>query len=169
MSDKLLAAVGVLEEQLEDLQKETQETKRMINSLLRKVGKPPRYTDAEEKYSNARPDQYYGKPLATAAREYLAARNQACSSKEILEGLMDGGFDFRATEWKANDRLRMLAISLAKNTAMFHRLPNGTFGLLSWYDTTTLRKAERSVSVKEIASSTADSTAQHEEDAEVEV
>lgn len=164
MSEKLLGAVGVLEEQLEDLQKEVQETKRMINSLLRKVGKPPRYPDADEKYSNTRPDQYYGKPLATAAREYLASRNQACSSKEILEGLMEGGFDFRATEWKANDRLRMLAISLAKNTAMFHRLPNGTFGLLSWYDSTTLRKAERSASVKENASTGTEDKGQDDEE-----
>ena len=148
MSDKLQGAVSVLEEQLEELQKEVRETKRMINSLLRKMGKPPQYPDADEKYSSTRPDQYYGKPLATAAREYLAYRNHACTSKEILDGLMEGGFDFRATGWKSNDRHRMLAISLAKNTAMFHRLPNGTFGLLNWYDSNTLKKAERNSTAK---------------------
>jgi hypothetical protein len=51
-----------------------------------------------------------------------------------------GGFDFDATGWKEKDRLRMLAISLAKNNTKFHKLPNNTFGLLSWYDQAVLAK-----------------------------
>jgi hypothetical protein len=43
--------------------------------------------------------------------------------------------------WKEKDRLRLLASSLAKNTAKFHRLPNGSYGLLSWYDRAMLKRA----------------------------
>ena len=43
---------------------------------------------------------------------------------------MPGGFDFDATGWEEKDRLRMLAIALAKNNVKFHKLPNGTVG--SW-------------------------------------
>jgi hypothetical protein len=35
---------------------------------------------------------------------------------------------------KENERLRPLAISLAKNNKVFHKLPNNTFGLVSWYE-----------------------------------
>jgi hypothetical protein len=52
--------------------------------------------------------------------------------------------DFDVMGWKPDDRLRALAISLAKNTGgagKFHRLKNGTFGLRSWYDEDLLKKA----------------------------
>jgi hypothetical protein len=62
---------------------------------------------------------------------------------EILKGLEEGGFDFEPLGWKEKDRLRSLSISLAKNTAIFHRLPNnGAFGLLAWYPEVAKRKAE---------------------------
>ena len=69
---------------------------------------------------------------------------QACQREEILRGLVAGGFDFDILGWKEDDRLRSLAISLAKNTGAsgrFHRLKNGTFGLRSWYDEDFLKKA----------------------------
>jgi hypothetical protein len=46
--------------------------------------------------------------------------------------------------WKKDDRLRSLALSLAKNTGAvgkFHKLKNGSFGLRSWYDADFLKKA----------------------------
>ncbi|MGA3209201.1 MAG: hypothetical protein ABSE05_15440 [Syntrophales bacterium] len=57
-------------------------------------------------------------------------RKQACSVVEITGVLKKGGFDF---PWKADDCLRSVAISLSKNSQIFHRLPNNTFGLLAWY------------------------------------
>jgi hypothetical protein len=50
-----------------------------------------------------------------------------------MEALERGGFDFKATGWKTSDRLRMVALSLAKNNKYFHKLPNNTFGLWEWY------------------------------------
>jgi len=49
-------------------------------------------------------------------------------------------------EWDSvpaeKDRLRMLALSLAKNNVKFHKLPNNTFGLLSWYDPAMIKRAK---------------------------
>ena len=136
MKEKLNAAIEVLEGQLQEQLQQASETKKMINALLQRMGEQPRFGDVtvEQAASLAiRPDEYYGKPLSTAAQEYLKRRNQACTAEEILRGLEQGGFDFRSLGWKDNDRLRSLAISLVKNTYTFHRLPNGTFGLLTWY------------------------------------
>jgi hypothetical protein len=61
-----------------------------------------------------------------------------------LSGLKAGGFDFDVLGWKEDDRLRSLAMSLAKNTGnagKFHRLKNGSFGLRGWYDEGFLKKA----------------------------
>jgi hypothetical protein len=67
------------------------------------------------------------------AREYLESRKRACEAEEILSALERGGFDFSTQDWKAGPRLRPLAITLGKNSAIFHRLPNGTYGLRVWY------------------------------------
>lgn len=136
MKDELNSAIEVLLTQLQEQLQEIAETKKMINSLKRRIGEEPMFPDvAVEQVGSVgiRADQYYGKPLATAAQEFLTAKRQACPAEEILRGLQQGGFDFRAMNWKENDRLRSLAISLAKNTAVFHKLPNNTFGLLAWY------------------------------------
>ena len=69
-----------------------------------------------------------------------------------MTGLEAGGFDFKATDWKEKDYLRMLALSLAKNNAKFHKLPNGTFGLLSWYDQSVINKRPKEERGKQPAS-----------------
>jgi hypothetical protein len=155
MSDKLGAAVEALEEDLIQQEAEVADTKRMINSLRRRMGLDPLYDEAVRASSSIRADHFYGKPLATAAREYLEMRKNkgAVDSAEILEGLRSGGFDFKATGWKdEKDYNRMLAISLAKNNVVFHKLPNGKFGLLSWYDGASLRKGDK-VKASQAASS----------------
>lgn len=136
MNEKLSAAIEVLEAQLEEQMQQISETKKTINSLLQRMGEEPRFSDVSIEQvagSTGRRDAYYGKPLATAVQEYLKRRNQACTSDEIIRGLEQGGFDFRQLGWKEDDRVRSLSISLAKNSITFHRLPNGTFGLLGWY------------------------------------
>jgi hypothetical protein len=134
MNEKLNDAIDELVVQLGLQLQEVAETKRVINNLRKRVGLPPLYEDVDvEQGANLRPDQFYGKHFATAAQEYLERRKRACSAAEILAGLSQGGFDFRTTTWQAKDRLRMVAISLAKNNLKFHKLPNDTFGLVSWY------------------------------------
>jgi hypothetical protein len=145
MEDKLNFAVEVLLEQLQEELRRVTETKIMINSLRKRMGQDPMFPEGAEADGFAgRADQYYGKPLATAVRDYLALRNEARSVEQILRGLEQGGFDFRALQWQDDDRIRSLAISLAKNSQVFHKLPNGTFGLVSWYDAKTLKRVEHS-------------------------
>lgn len=148
MNEKLSGAIEALLDELREQQMTVLDTKKMINSLRKRIGEPPLFTDADlqdaEVLNPSRPDLYYGKPLATACREYLELRKQACDAGEILKALSDGGFDFEALGWKDRKTwLRLLSISLAKNTYIFHRLPNGTFGLLTWYPEVAKPKLKR--------------------------
>jgi hypothetical protein len=149
MTNNLEAAINDLTIKLQNQINEVTETKRAINVLLRMVGKDPAWPDESPEQVrvsiNIAPDQYYGRPLATCVQEFLEQRKkftgkQAIDVAEILKALEQGGFDFKAQGWRENDRLRSLSISLAKNTKVFHRLPNQMFGLLSWYPDVTAKK-----------------------------
>ncbi len=119
MSEKFSAAIEELQTQLEQQQQDVADTKKMINALRKR------------------------KPLATAAQEYLERRKQACPAEDIMRGLEQGGFDFDVLGWKdEKHRLRNVAISLAKNTQKFHKLPNNTFGLIAWYDPAVIKRAK---------------------------
>ncbi|MGD0799367.1 MAG: hypothetical protein ABR910_16750 [Acidobacteriaceae bacterium] len=141
MQDDLNGAVTILQRKLDEQLQAVSETKKVINMLLKSMGKPPQYADVGESSGIIRADQFYGKGFATAASEYLELRKQACQPDDILRGMIEGGFDFDVLGWKETDRLRSLAVSLAKNNAKFHRLKNGSFGLRSWYEEDFLRKA----------------------------
>jgi len=145
MADELGPAVTALQRKLDEQLQAVADTKRTINMLLKMSGQDALYPDADsERSGTVRADQFYGKGLATSAAEYLALRKQACQPEEIMRSLESGGFDFDVMGWQEDDRLRSLAISLAKNTGAggkFHRLKNGSFGLRSWYDEDFLKKA----------------------------
>jgi hypothetical protein len=148
MKAELSPAVEALRNQLQEQMADVSETKKMINSLLRRMGEDPQFPEVEVGQMQirlngaSRPDQYYGKPFATAAQEFLERRKQACSADEILKALEQGGFDFRSLGWKDNIRMRNVAISLAKNNQKFHKLPNNTFGLLVWYPNIVAKDTE---------------------------
>jgi hypothetical protein len=143
MSDSIRKTIDELEERRKTQLSEVARTERTINDLLGHIGESPRYVDSIDRQSNPASDsinvkitrgQFYGKPLATAVREYLQERKPVpAKTEEILEALNAGEFDFVALGWKKDTRVRALAMSLAKNTATFHRLPSGTFGLKEWY------------------------------------
>ena len=152
VTNNLEAAISDLTAKLQQQMNDVGETKRAINVLLRMVGKEPMFPDENAEQVGAsfaiEPDQYYGRPLATCVQEYLEARKKATGKKaiqveDILEALTQGGFDFKAAGWRDSDRLRSLSISLAKNNKVFHRLPNGWFGLLSWYPDVVAKKEPR--------------------------
>jgi len=152
MADELGPAVAALQRKLDEQIQAVTDTKRTINMLLKMSGQSPIFPDSDEDRSGAvRADQFYGRGLATSAAEYLAMRKQACQPDEILRALQSGGFDFDILGWKEDDRLRSLAISLAKNTGSagkFHRLKNGSFGLRSWYDEDFLKKTAASADAR---------------------
>jgi len=148
MNPALEAAVDALLEELTKQEAEVRETKRTVNNLLRRMGKEPRFSDTEEQSAShhklsIRPDQFYGRPLATVTREILDLRKQATPAEELIRVLISGGFDFDALGWREGDRLRSFTITLAKNNKAFHRLPNGMFGLPEWYPEALKRKQQR--------------------------
>jgi len=93
-------------------------------------------------------DQFYGQPLASSIRTILELRkalNQGPATiNEIHAALVEGGFGF---ETKNEDNAkRGLRISITKNTSLFHKLPNGKFGLLEWYPNAKQPKAGKATS-----------------------
>lgn len=137
MDPKPNAAVEGMMALVEQKAKELAEMKRVTNAMCRQLRLPEIYAEVEEEAGGGilrvRPDQFYGKSPIVAAREFLEARHEAARPEEILEAMVRGGFDFTAQNWSEKERLRLLAISLSKNSVIFHRLPNGTYGLLKWY------------------------------------
>ena len=140
MSDHILKTIEELERELVEQEAAARDTKRLINRLLGRIQMPPRYSDSDVEARSGlalsiRSDQFYGQPLASCVREIFEMRralNQGPATvNEIYASLVEGGFAFE-TKIEENAK-RGLRISLAKNTALFHKLPNGKFGLLEWY------------------------------------
>jgi hypothetical protein len=146
-ADVFLPAINSLVVDIDKLDVEAAELKRTVNKLCVKAGLPPRYADTGPggigsgggfRPGSLKSDQFYGKPQATAVREYMDMRGApgsgglgAASVRDIYLALKEGGFAFD-TKNDAN-AMRGLRISLAKNSAVFHKLPNGQVGLRAWY------------------------------------
>lgn len=140
MRDEMKPAIDALLVELGDQEKQVIETKLLINRLCARSQMEPMFPDAAASASSGaigtiRPDSFYGKVLNTAAREYLEMRRAAnlgpATPREVYEALAKGGY---ASE--AKDEVTATTIvraTLRKNSSIFHRLPNGTYGLLSWY------------------------------------
>jgi hypothetical protein len=147
MSEHIQKTIADLEEKLKQQLAEVSRSKRTINDLCEMAGLPARYADTEMKDATTvaamRSDQFYGRPLATAVREYLEMRKASnlgpATVNAIYDALVEGGFKFETTI--PENAKRNLRISLAKNTAVFHRLPNGDWGLLDWYPAAKVRTA----------------------------
>lgn len=138
-----------MQSKLQEKLDEAAALKMAINTLCGVIGVPPMYSDVEAEKTGGglagplRPDIYYGKQLATAVKEYLEYVKQAARPEDIVSALEQGGFDFAAVDWAPANRQRNLSISLSKNTAAFRRLPNGMFGLNSWYEPIVKRKVKK--------------------------
>ncbi|MBC7835985.1 MAG: hypothetical protein H7Y88_12930 [Phycisphaerales bacterium] len=147
MSQDFSSAIAALNVQLAKQEREVRETKRLINKLSAMDSAPLPHPNAELDTDEGgtlgalRRDQFYGVPLATAIRDYLKMRRSSgagpATVNDIYGALLQGGFKFD-TKNEANAK-RGLYISLAKNAAVFHKLPGGSsdaaavFGLTEWY------------------------------------
>src|SRR4051812_10444445 len=138
MREDLKPALAELTRKLSDAERVVTETKRMINTLCDISGAPQMFVDLEANnrptISALRSDQFYGKVMTTAAREYLEMRKSSnlgpATPREIYEALIAGGFKFDTkVETNAIAGMRQ---TLRKNSSIFHRLPNGEYGLLTW-------------------------------------
>lgn len=140
MSDHLLKTIEIFEKKLADQLAVVRSSKQLINQLCIEAGLPSRYADATTNEKSGpnliiKSDQFYGQPQASCIREILEMRRALeqgpATINEIYESLVEGGFLF---DTKNDDNAkRGLRISITKNSALFHKLPNGKIGMLEWY------------------------------------
>lgn len=149
MSNPFQPAIDELEKDLVPIERKRNELVSTINVLRAKAGLPPRPDnsgpggsqphDAGKSLalSQLKHDSFFGKRMGTAAREYLEMRFAAvngtnpASVREIFDALKEGGFVF---ETKHNN-VAMISLRnmLRKGSQTFLKLPNGSYGLRSWY------------------------------------
>ena len=147
MHEHVQPTIQLVQEQIAALEVELSEKKRMVNSLCSLIGQQPIYPDASPAASSVRavrPDEYYGQPLSTAMRMVLERRQLAnigpAAVNDIYQAMVDGGYNFQTKN--PENAKRNLYTSLTKNTAVFHKLPNGLYGLLEWYPDAKSAKAK---------------------------
>lgn len=151
MSETIKATINELQGQLRAVEEEAAQLKTTINLLCKRAGMEPMYADADRAIAGGlgdiKADTFYGQPLNACIRDYLDRRKAAglgpASVREIYSALVTGGFQFNAkTDENAQ---RSLRITLTKSTHTFHRLPNGSYGLLSWYPAVKPAKPENGI------------------------
>lgn len=138
--DHIKQTLDVLEAELHKQEEDVIGTKRLINTLRARTGLPLKYADADLTSSNSVPlsiqsDQFYGRPLAGCMRAILEMRRVLkqgpASVNDIYDALKQGGYKFDVKN--EDNAKRGVRISLMKNIAVFHKLPNNLFGLTEWY------------------------------------
>jgi hypothetical protein len=145
-------AIELLVAQIEELERKANAYRASVNVLCEKDGKPPLFPDngsggggraGGPERSQGSPsasvqiksDTFYGRPQQTAVREFLAIRKAAGAGPakpgEILEGLKAGGYQVEAK----SDEIALVGLRamLRKRNTIFHKLPNGAWGLKEWY------------------------------------
>lgn len=140
-------AISEIQAEIAKLEAELRTKKETVNTLCGVLQRPPLYAIASEHkpvvHQSVRSDQFFGQPLASAVKAILemrqAANLGAASINEIYEVLVRGGYLFNTqSEEIAKKSLRN---SLVKNTAQFQKLPNGRFGIKSWYPKVRLARS----------------------------
>lgn len=138
MSEAVLQTIELVRAQVGALEQDLAEKKRMVNSLCKLINQPPFYSHVDEvteQTAGIRNDEFYGQPLASVVRSILVKRKAASSGAatvgEIYAAMCQGNFNFETDV--AENAKRNLRISLTKNSTLFHKLPNGRYGLREWY------------------------------------
>jgi hypothetical protein len=138
MSEHVTKTIELFQGQIADLEKELSKKKQLVNELCAAISQAPIYADTDPSKSACRalrPDEFYGQPLATAIRLVLDRRRAAGlgsgTVNEIFDVLVAGGYKFDAKS--EENAKRGLYSTLTKSSTTFHKLPNGSYGLLEWY------------------------------------
>src|SRR5208283_2722278 len=138
MSDDILNTIDVLTKRVGAKEEEANKLKKLVNELCGEAGIAVRYpniAEANGSIGSIRSDQFYGQTLTAAIRNYLEQRKTsglgAAGLNEIYLAVRDGGYKF---ETKSEDNAKVsVGNTLRKSSSIFHRLPNGQYGLLTWY------------------------------------
>ena len=138
MSDDILNTIEVLTKRVGGKEEEANKLKKLVNELCGEAGIAVRYPNIAESNGATtaiRSDQFYGQTITAAIRNYLEQRKAvglgAAGLNEIYLAVRDGGYKF---ESKNEDNAKIsVGNTLRKSSSIFHRLPNGQYGLLEWY------------------------------------
>jgi hypothetical protein len=138
MSDDILNTIEVLTKRVGAKEEEASKLKKLVNELCAEAGVTARYPNIAESsgaVGGIRSDQFYGQTLTAAIRNYLEQRKAsgfgAAGLNEIYLAVRDGGYKFESK----NEENAKISVgnTLRKTSSIFHRLPNGQYGLLTWY------------------------------------
>ena len=161
MEDHLQKTLDQAKRKLTEQEAGVTATKKLINQLCEFGGIAPMYSDADFQSASAglgsiRSDTFYGKSASVAVREYLDMRSAsglgAASHDEIITALKTGGFDFSSLAESEMVAQRTVAITMGKNSSIFHKLPNGNWGLLSWYPEAKEKKQQKKSPAQAVSS-----------------
>ena len=138
MSSEAESYLEKIKQKIRGLQEEIKKAKIAANAIAELDGVPAPYQKIDDEEAvvstSFQTDEFYGQPLAKCVRRILEARRALnsgpASIAEIHDALLSGGYRFD-TKDEANSK-SSLRVSLGKNP-LFHKLPNGGWGLLSWY------------------------------------
>lgn len=137
MHDATLDHVGrsieLLRDEITELERTAAERKCAVNHLCQALGRPVVYAD-EASAPPLRGDEFYGMPLAIAAMKALEWRRRSgqgpASVGELYDLLVRGGFQSRSS---SPENARRNLHKVLREDTRFHRLPNQTYGLATWY------------------------------------
>ena len=157
MASELDPAIATLERRREEALKGVGELEKTINFLLKESGQPPRYSEAavtgSSKITTISDDTFYGQKQTPAMRSYLEMRRAQglgpATSREIYEAIKSGGYVFEARE-EETALVGMRAL-LRTQPNVFHRLPQGTWGLTAWYPDAKKPREETKPKKKKVA------------------
>lgn len=154
------AAINDLVANIDERMAPILEDQRTVNRLCALAGHPSRYPDVDTPRAGGtrsiKRDQFHGKPLATAVKQYLELRGPsdrsglgAATVNEIFDALIAGGYKADAAD-EVNAK-RGLRIALTKNSYLFYRVSSdvsdggSTYGLLEWYPNAKPQKVDDDV------------------------
>ena len=178
------AAINELEKDIVALERKRNGLIDAVNVLREKAGLPPREpigpngdgsgaaTSAGGATSTLRSDQFYGKRMGAAARAYLEMRKASgegpAKPRAIYEALVAGGYEFRG---KGETNQMVVLRTTLRKSPMFHKLPNGLWGLTEWYPSVKAAKdagdADQGTESAEAPDEDAATSAGHAEESQV--
>lgn len=140
MREEFQPAIAALQKDLTELERKVIEAKTTINKLCEVAGGTLMYPDvgatSTATISVIRGDTFYGKVFTTAAREFLDMRRVQnlgpATTREIYDAIVSGGYEFETDN--ASNAMTGMRQTMIKNSSIFHKLPNGSWGLSSWYE-----------------------------------
>ena len=152
--EHILKTIETFETKIAEHERAILKLRSTINDLCAAADMPLKYQldgdagdsqSASKSLGTIRPDQFYGKPLATAVRDALnmlrAAGRAPSTFETIYDLLIAGGFNFPTKAREAS--IQGLTVSIGKNSALFVKLPNGLIGVTEWYGNTRARQRTR--------------------------